>query len=75
MSLCVPEEWSDLFSSAPVIKQPQATLLIIVWRPNVISVINGDTPMMSAIFGSVVDDEQGHVVDNCPINPLSQSEA
>ena len=30
-------------------------LLIIVWRPNVISVVDGDIQTMSAIFRSVVD--------------------
>ena len=38
----------------PVTRQLLDTLLIIVWRPNVISVINGDILMMSAIFRSVV---------------------
>ena len=38
----------------PVTRQLLDTLLIIVWRPNVISVINGDIPMTSAIFRSVV---------------------
>ena len=37
----------------PVVKWPQVMLLIIVWQPNVISVINGDILMISAIFGSV----------------------
>ena len=46
--------------------RPQDTLLIIVWRPNVISVIDGNIPMMYAIFRSVAD--------NCPINPLFQPE-
>ena len=37
----------------PVIRQPLAMLLIIVWRCNVISVIDGNIPTMSAIFGPV----------------------
>ena len=39
----------------PVGNQCWAMQHIIVWRPNVISVIDGDTQMRFAIFGSVED--------------------
>ena len=39
----------------PVGNRRQDTLHIIVWRPNVISVTDGDTLMTSAIFRSVED--------------------
>ena len=39
----------------PVGNRCQAMLHIIVWQPNVISIINGDTQMRYAIFGSVED--------------------
>ena len=42
-------------AAPPVKRQPLVTLPIIVWRPNVISVIDGDTPTRYATFGSVED--------------------
>ena len=39
----------------PVRRMHQAMLHIIVWKPNVVSVFNGDILMMSAIFRSVGD--------------------
>ena len=39
----------------PVRRQPPVTLPIIVWRPNVISVIDGDTPTRYATSESVED--------------------
>ena len=39
----------------PVTRQPLDMLHIIVWQPNVISVIDGDIPTTYAIFKSVVD--------------------
>ena len=39
----------------PVRRQPPVMLPIIVWRPNVISVIDGDTPTRYATSGSVED--------------------
>ena len=42
-------------SVTPAERQHQATWHIIVWQPSVISVIDGDIPMMFATFGSVED--------------------
>ena len=39
----------------PAGRQHPAMRHIIVWQPSVISVIDGDTPTTSAIFGSVED--------------------
>ena len=39
----------------PIVRQPQDTLLIIVWKPNVISVIDGDILTIYATFKSVED--------------------
>ena len=36
-------------------KPHQVTQHIIVWRPGVVSVLDGDIPMLSATFGSVED--------------------
>ena len=47
LALCTPV--------LPVGNQCWATQHIIVWRPSVISVIDGGTQMRSAIFGSVED--------------------
>ena len=42
-------------SALPVERPCQVMRHIIVWRPSVISVIDGDIPTTSAIFGSVED--------------------
>ena len=39
----------------PAARWPQDMLLIIVWQPNVISVIDGDIPMTYTTFESVED--------------------
>ena len=46
----------DVHTPAQSAKKPhQAMQHIIIWRPNVVSVIDGDILTMSAIFGSVED--------------------
>ena len=42
-------------AAPPVRRLPPVTLPIIVWRPNVISVVDGDTPTRYATSGSVED--------------------
>ena len=42
-------------SVLPVERQPQVTQHIIVWQPNVVSVLGGDILMTSATFKSVGD--------------------